>query len=290
MIDASRINTTMNFRRAFTLIEILVSISIVGLLSSIIIVSVNAARLKANFASGQQFGANVYHSLGDSAVVSLDFESINAGTTPNAADSSNPGLLANWYGAVTANLVSGVSGMGMYIKNPSLLYLSLSNYNLKDFTASFWFKPISIATFGPGYEDNGNSDELYILSANNGSFRVVLSPNGQIQIYQEYGGTPFFWITCPQKIVVNTFYNITETMSSGSDKKFTAYLNGQKCGSSGDVALPTSMSWLSLNYLSFNQGSENVYDQVRLFTRSFLASEVQQIYADGPSKHLADAK
>ena len=57
-----------DMRRGFTLVELLVVIAIIGLLSSVIIASVNNARTKGQYARNLQLDANYNHNLGDSLV------------------------------------------------------------------------------------------------------------------------------------------------------------------------------------------------------------------------------
>jgi prepilin-type N-terminal cleavage/methylation domain-containing protein len=51
--------------KAFTLIELLVVVSIIGLLSSIVLVSLKSSSNNARIAAGMQFSANIKNGLGD---------------------------------------------------------------------------------------------------------------------------------------------------------------------------------------------------------------------------------
>ncbi|MDP2735176.1 MAG: LamG-like jellyroll fold domain-containing protein [bacterium] len=51
-------------QRAFTVVELLVTVAVIGLLASIILVSLGPARERARIASGEQFEAEVHHALG----------------------------------------------------------------------------------------------------------------------------------------------------------------------------------------------------------------------------------
>lgn len=61
-------------QKAFTLIELLVVISIIGLLSSVVLASVNGARAKGSIAAGQKFDSHTHSAFFDDLVLSWDFD------------------------------------------------------------------------------------------------------------------------------------------------------------------------------------------------------------------------
>ncbi len=62
-----------NYAQAFTLIEILVVISILGMLSSIVLVSLKNTREKANIAAEVIFSTHIHRAVGDQGAIYFDF-------------------------------------------------------------------------------------------------------------------------------------------------------------------------------------------------------------------------
>lgn len=57
----------------FTIIEVLVVVAIIGLLSSVVLASMNSARQKARLAAAKKFDATVYRAIGDNIVADWNF-------------------------------------------------------------------------------------------------------------------------------------------------------------------------------------------------------------------------
>ena len=73
----------MKFHRGFTLIEILVVVSIFGLLSSIVLATLQTSKTKAVFASGQLFEAHSQSALGADIKAGYEFKKKRDGKERN---------------------------------------------------------------------------------------------------------------------------------------------------------------------------------------------------------------
>ena len=167
-----------NFKhRAFTLVELLVVISIIGLLSSVVLAALNGARAKGVVASAQVFDTNIYHAFGANASVLYDF---NDGVVPPTDMSGNGNTITC---PVTSSPISvpGISGKGLSFSSPSVYCFSVNfpynKFSSSNGSISFWINPSAY-----GSDSTFNSGFITCLSYIPRCHWIALNNNGQISM------------------------------------------------------------------------------------------------------------
>ncbi len=207
-------------RRAFTLVELLVVISIIGLLSTIAIVSMSGSRDKARIASAISFERSLHDSLGSSLVAQYDFEEGSGSSAGDFSGNGNTGTLVGspYWSTDTPYAGSKYSlgfGGGNYVDTARGLGLGSTN-----FTISAWIKTTSAA--GQMYFAATNSSDWFRFGVSVGNVAFLL------------GNGSFTESDCGTRPVNDGKWHHLAGSFSRTDLTVTCYIDGQQ---SGKVAL-----------------------------------------------------
>ncbi|MDD5165652.1 MAG: prepilin-type N-terminal cleavage/methylation domain-containing protein [Candidatus Pacebacteria bacterium] len=275
-----------NSKNGFTLIELLVVISIIGLLSSVVLASLQSARDKGVTGAAIQFEDHTYHAFGASAVAIWGFDE-GSGTTISDISGNNNNLTlitsTDWATAAQAfrgNSALSLPGSGSIHK---ATISNLKNFSTSNGSISFWIKPFDTNQFKYIFSDSTNHFivMLNIEGTLTGSFINLYLGDG-VQNRQASG----------QKIsqYVNKWTHVVVTWSGSS---FDMYFNGVKqVLTNSTYSAPT----VSTSFTVGNDGGgasalSGYLDEMRVYTQSLQTAQVQQLYAEGLKTHsLANSK
>jgi len=287
----------INFRHAqkgagFTLIELLVVIAIIGLLASIVFVFLGGAREDARIAAGIQFDSNLRTGLGFWAAGIWHFDEGTGGTTQDASGNGNNGVLASapstpvWQDEATCGLEFGscldFDGTNDYVDLGTMDVPA----NTTGLTLSAWFRVDGVFTFDGRIISKSDTpanlqNHWWLLGFDDLSpneaqarFRLKTDPGGVTTEFHAGTLNPGRW-----HHIVNTY----------DGANMIIYVDGIELGKipkTGTVAVDTTIPvWIGGNPPDPTaRAFDGQIDEIHVYARGLLASEVQQLYAEGLKK------
>jgi len=272
---------------SFTLIELLVVIALIGLLASIILVSLKGTRGKARIAKGLEFSQSVQNVLGAEAVGIWSFDDCgNDGDTPTTlSDTSGYGNQGTNYGAIcredTPYRVTG-SGQGKY----ALSFDGVDDYvdapipDLVDYTYEAWFYTKSftnglagggLGTYFVDRQVGGNP--LASLKAIAGKFSHQYRDNAGAGLNAVSG----------EAIKLNTWQHVVWGRKKGVE--FFIYVDTIK-NSTADTLGSLTPDDPRIGCHQAIVGAHNgLIDEVRIYNTALSLGEIQKHYAEGLGRY-----
>lgn len=268
----------------FTVIELLVTIAVIGLVASIVLVALDlpGRKRQASQAKALEFSQSMQNAIGDELVGSWTFENVAGGKTPDMSGNNNTGAI---YGGATQvdglRLASGVGtgkalsfdGVDDYVSVNDSASLSPTNA----VTVSGWIKTSSVQG-GRGVIVKGGpladyDYMLYFTGTTAGSVNFYMKDSTGIA---DSNGTSFAYND-------NTWHYYTGIFDGDW---LRLYIDG-KLVSSKDTALTNVRD--SANPFTIGRGWSTYFigliDEVRIYGKALTLGEIQKQYAEGLKKH-----
>lgn len=264
----------MKYKKAFTLIEMLLVIAVIGILASIIVVNMNSTKNKAQVAKAVQFGDSVYRAMGSDALAVWNFDEGTGNQVKDGTNTGKDGVLGNgnctpgcpaWVPSLTFS--GGNLGWALYFDGTNNNYVNISPNlgNLTSMTIEFWFNV-------------AQSDKIrnqYLIRATNGNWWLRQSYNGS-------GNINFndLVIVNSDNWTAEKWNHLLVSVDSG---KSQIYVNGElKATGLGlsPIQIGTNM------HISNNSSAlRGTMDRVIIYDRILSGFEIQQHYVEGLDKY-----
>lgn len=282
---------TNKYSKAFTLLELLVAVSVISMMSSVILAAVQNARDKGRISGGIRFATNAYRGFGDKMVLYFDF---NDAATPfkdvsgGRAAATPSGSPANFSPTKQPTSFSSYAGSSIsmlrHVPTDTIEYIRL-NYTAPGVSVplsqagavSIWIRTTPDSTYDNLIlADNTTSKVNFMYIPNSSSASLA----NQLVIFDK-------GVNLNSGFAINdgNWHNVTWSSPIGGPEKL--YIDGNLVD---EEAISGNRAQRNFWYVGWNGATggpvfQGDIDDFMMFQQDLAESEIKQIYAMGAPSH-----
>lgn len=269
------------FKTAFTLIELLVVIAIIGILSGLIVVTMNGVTEKANMAKAQVFSNSLRNALMMNLVSEWKFDGV---TTERAA--TNADAVDTWSGAGNGTIPASPAIPTVKVSSDCVNGSCLS-FDGNDYVSTS-LKPTSRGTIAAWfYLQSGSSSMIVGSQMATPDSRAYLGINSAFNLGGGIGTSTYNTIKTTETVPFQKWHYGALTWD-GTNVRI--YLNGKGYSFPQSGSVPDYALYIGVDNYSGGLGNywAGRLDDVRFFDAAMPASQIKEQYYAGLNDLLAN--
>lgn len=290
----------LQYNKGFTLIELMVVVSIVGMLSSVILVALQGARDKGKVGAGVTFATHTYRAFGADAYAMWNFDNSasdgldDSGNANNLIFSGTPTFASgsNTYSGQGRTLV--LNGTSQYGISTNQVSLNTSIGGSVNFTLGAWIKTTNSSNVQPIIVFGGEA------TGSNALFGFCISQSGRLDYYQTSFGSNYWCSSSTGTAIADGKWHyvaMSYKYSGTGTGRMQLYVDGKIDRSISVDFYNTAIHRGNIN-VGIRSGPANwgigagpthlfsgSIDDANVYSQFLAAEEIQQIYIAGLPTH-----